>query len=143
MLCTLTIFCLSSNDLHQDVYNFESHLTPLQVRAEKPAWYLAVISGALLRTLDFVAARSAEYLGYLEKGQLPPARLTLTAFEESFVLDGEARAHSGPYTLPTDRCKCNERDTSFSGSTAAALGSRVSQTDRHRAALDAPWSGVW
>ncbi len=62
----------------------------LQVRAEKPAWYLAVISGALLRTLDFVAARSAEYLGYLEKGQLPPARLTLTAFEESFVLDGEA-----------------------------------------------------
>lgn len=62
----------------------------VQVRAEKPAWYLAVISGALLRTLDFVAARSAEYLGYLEKGQLPPARLTLTAFEESFVLDGEA-----------------------------------------------------
>ncbi|EIE18073.1 hypothetical protein COCSUDRAFT_26470 [Coccomyxa subellipsoidea C-169] len=58
------------------------------VRAEKPAWYLAVISGALLRTLDFVAARSAEYLGYLEKGQLPPARLTLTAFEEAFVLDG-------------------------------------------------------
>ena len=60
----------------------------IQVRAEKPAWYLAVISGALLRTLDFVAARSAEYLGYLEKGQLPPARLTLTAFEESFVLEG-------------------------------------------------------
>lgn len=60
----------------------------MQVRAEKPAWYLAVISGALLRTLDFVAARTAEYLGYLEKGQLPPARLTLTAFEESFVLDG-------------------------------------------------------
>ena len=59
-----------------------------QVRAEKPAWYLAVISGALLRTLDFVAARSAEYLGYLEKGQLPPARLTLTAFEEAFVLEG-------------------------------------------------------
>ncbi|CAK0731625.1 hypothetical protein CVIRNUC_000020 [Coccomyxa viridis] len=58
------------------------------VRAEKPAWYLAVISGALLRTLDFVAARSAEYLGYLEKGQLPPARLTLTAFEEAFVLEG-------------------------------------------------------
>ena len=59
-----------------------------QVRAEKPAWYQAVIGGALLRTLDFVAARSAEYLGYLEKGQLPPARLTLTAFEEAFVLDG-------------------------------------------------------
>ena len=62
--------------------------TAMQVRAEKPAWYLAVISGALLRTLDFVSTRSAEYLGYLEKGQLPPARLTLTAFEEAFVLEG-------------------------------------------------------
>ena len=30
-----------------------------------------MISGALLRTLDFVAARSAEYLSDLEKGQLP------------------------------------------------------------------------
>ena len=58
------------------------------MKAEKPAWYLAVISGALLRTLDFVAARSAEYLSDLEKGQLPPARLTLTAFEETFVLEG-------------------------------------------------------
>ena len=63
-------------------------LAARQVKAEKPAWYLAVISGALLRTLDFVAARSAEYLSDLEKGQLPPARLTLTAFEETFVLEG-------------------------------------------------------
>lgn len=99
-------FWLSSTEVHHNGYNIGSHLTPLQVRAEKPAWYLAVISGALLRTLDFVAARSAEYLGYLEKGQLPPARLTLTAFEESFVLDGEARAHSDPYTLPTDTWNC-------------------------------------
>jgi hypothetical protein len=76
-----------------------------QVRAEKPAWYQAVIGGALLRTLDFVAARSAEYLGYLEKGQLPPARLTLTAFEEAFVLDGApcytACEPHQPLPLPT------------------------------------------
>ena len=65
----------------------------MQVRAEKPAWYLAVIGGALLRTLEFVSTRSAEYLGYLEKGQLPPARLTLTAFEESFVLEGKIHFH--------------------------------------------------
>ena len=68
----------------------------MQVRAEKPAWYLAVISGALLRTLEFVSTRSAEYLGYLEKGQLPPARLTLTAFEEAFVLEGETHGTSCP-----------------------------------------------
>lgn len=58
------------------------------VRAEKPAWYLAVIAGALLRCLDEVAAVSGEYLGYLEKGQLPPAKLTLTKFDTAFVLDG-------------------------------------------------------
>ena len=58
------------------------------VKAEKPAWYLAVIAGALLRCLDEVAAVSAEYLGYLEKGQLPPAKLTLTKFDTAFVLDG-------------------------------------------------------
>lgn len=64
------------------------------MKAEKPAWYLAVISGALLRTLDFVAARSAEYLSDLEKGQLPPARLTLTAFEETFVLEGASASRT-------------------------------------------------
>ena len=74
-----------------------------QVKAEKPAWYLAMISGALLRTLDFVSARSAEYMGYLEKGQLPPARLTLTSFEESFVLEGALPALAWPgseFTVP-------------------------------------------
>ena len=75
------------------------------MRAEKPAWYLAVISGALLRTLDFVAARSAEYLGYLEKGQLPPARLTLTAFEEAFVLEG---ASAGRLALGHLWCSMND-----------------------------------
>ncbi len=79
----------------------------MQVRAEKPAWYLAVISGALLRTLEFVSTRSAEYLGYLEKGQLPPARLTLTAFEEAFVLEGETKLHlmlTGCQRIPTRPC---------------------------------------
>jgi acetyl-CoA carboxylase/biotin carboxylase 1 len=59
-----------------------------QVRAEKPKWYLSVIAGAVLRTLGHVAVRSAEYLGYLQKGQLPPARISLTSFTEEVVLDG-------------------------------------------------------
>ena len=58
------------------------------MRAEKPAWHLSVIAGAVLRTLGHVAVRSAEYLGYLQKGQLPPARISLTAFTEEVVLDG-------------------------------------------------------
>lgn len=51
-------------------------------------WYLGVIAGAVLRTLDFISAGAAEFVGYLEKGQLPPAKLTLTTANQSFVLEG-------------------------------------------------------
>ncbi len=61
----------------------------IQVKAERPVWYLSVICGALLRVIEQVNLRSADYLGFLEKGQLPPARLTLTSFEQQLVLEGE------------------------------------------------------
>jgi len=74
----------------------------VQVKAEKPAWYLGAIAGAVLKTLGVVASRSAEYLGYLEKGQLPPARLTLTSFQHTFVLEGTPtpRPPSPLFSLP-------------------------------------------
>ena len=61
----------------------------IQVKAERPVWYLSVMCGALLRVIEQVNLRSADYLGFLEKGQLPPARLTLTSFEQQLVLEGE------------------------------------------------------
>ena len=60
----------------------------VQVKAERPVWYLSVICGALLRVIEQVNTRSADYLGFLEKGQLPPARLTLISFEQQLVLEG-------------------------------------------------------
>ena len=74
-------------------------LAAWQVRAEKPKWYLAVIAGAVLRTLGHVAVRSAEYLGYLQKGQLPPARISLTSFTEEVVLDGVFSDRLGSQSL--------------------------------------------
>ncbi len=59
-----------------------------QVRAEKPKWWLAVVSGAALRTLGLVSSRSAAFLDFLGKGQLPPGRVGLTAFQEALVIDG-------------------------------------------------------
>lgn len=59
------------------------------MKAERPPWYLSVVCGALLRVIEQVNLRSADYLGFLEKGQLPPARLTLTSFEQQLVLEGE------------------------------------------------------
>ena len=64
------------------------NISGVQVKADKPAWWLGVISGALLRTLGSVAARSTEYLAFLQKGQLPPAQLTLTCLDASLVLEG-------------------------------------------------------
>lgn len=58
------------------------------MRAEKPKWWLAVVSGAALRTLGLVSSRSATFLDFLGKGQLPPGRVGLTAFQEALVIDG-------------------------------------------------------
>ena len=60
----------------------------VQVKTDRPVWYLSVICGALLRVIQQVNLRSADYLGFLEKGQLPPAKLTLTSFEQQLVLEG-------------------------------------------------------
>ena len=68
---------------------FKPHPCSLaQVKAEKPRWDLAVIAGAVLRTLGHVSVRSAEYLAFLQKGQLPPARISLTSFTEEIVIEG-------------------------------------------------------
>lgn len=48
----------------------------------------------MLRSLNAVASRAADFLGYLAKGQLPPMHISLTAFQESFVLDGAGRLAS-------------------------------------------------
>ncbi|CAL5364711.1 unnamed protein product [Camellia sinensis] len=42
------------------------------VRAERPPWYLSVVGGALYKASTSSAAMVSEYVGYLEKGQIPP-----------------------------------------------------------------------
>ena len=73
----------ATNYRHQEL-----SVTLLQVKAERPEWYLAVVCGALLRVVEEASRRAAEYMGFLEKGQLPPARLTLTSFTEDLCLEG-------------------------------------------------------
>ncbi|KAL4859471.1 Acetyl-CoA carboxylase 1 [Chlorella vulgaris] len=59
-----------------------------QVRSERPPWHLSVVCGTVLRALGRISSRSAEFLAYLEKGQLPPARISLTSLHEEFVVEG-------------------------------------------------------
>ncbi|KAK4489931.1 hypothetical protein RD792_000579 [Penstemon davidsonii] len=44
----------------------------MRVRAERPPWYLSVVGGALYKASASSAAMVSDYVGYLEKGQIPP-----------------------------------------------------------------------
>lgn len=58
------------------------------MRSSTAPTHLVIIAGMLLRSTLLVNSRTAEYVGYLAKGQLPPARISLTRFEEEMVLEG-------------------------------------------------------
>lgn len=54
-----------------------------------------------MRAAGHVNARRTEYLGYLIKGQLPPARLSLVTFSEMLVIDGFKYTVSVTRSSPT------------------------------------------
>lgn len=62
-----------------------------QIHSGRAPWHLSVVCGAALRAMEHTNSRMAEYLGYLQKGQLPPARMSLVSCIEEFVVDGEQR----------------------------------------------------
>lgn len=62
------------------------------VRAEKPPWELCVIGAAAVRAHEAFACKAAEYLGFLSKGQLPPADISLIFFQ---VRSGQCPCLSG------------------------------------------------
>lgn len=60
-----------------------------QITTGTPPWHLSVVCGAAVRASEHFNRRVVEYLGYLEKGQLPPARISMVSSIESFVVDGK------------------------------------------------------
>jgi len=60
-----------------------------QKTTESPPWHLSVVCGAAVRAMHHFNEKQVEYLGYLEKGQLPPARISMNSSLESFVVDDE------------------------------------------------------
>ena len=59
-----------------------------QVRPESPTWYLAVIGGGVSRAYTVLQNRMAEFISYLEKGQIPSTNTLLEAVHDSLILDG-------------------------------------------------------
>ncbi|KAK1441623.1 hypothetical protein QVD17_07665 [Tagetes erecta] len=60
----------------------------MRVRAERPPWYLSVVGGALYKAAARSAAMVSDYVGYLEKGQIPPKHISLVNSQVSLNIDG-------------------------------------------------------
>lgn len=77
----------------------------MRVRAERPPWYLSVLGGALYKASASSAAMVSEYVGYLEKGQIPPKHISLVSSQVSLNIEGSkytidmVRGGPGSYKL--------------------------------------------
>ncbi|GLJ49976.1 hypothetical protein SUGI_1062920 [Cryptomeria japonica] len=60
----------------------------MRVRVERPPWYISVVGGALYKASTMSAARVSEYIGYLEKGQIPPKNISLVNSLVSLNIEG-------------------------------------------------------
>ncbi|KAI4337725.1 hypothetical protein L6164_016106 [Bauhinia variegata] len=77
----------------------------MRVRAERPPWYLSVVGGALFKASTISAAIVSDYVGYLEKGQIPPKHISLVYSQVSLNIEGSkytidmVRGGPGSYRL--------------------------------------------
>ncbi|EPS71957.1 hypothetical protein M569_02801, partial [Genlisea aurea] len=77
----------------------------MRVRAERPPWYLSVVGGALYKASTSSVAMVSEYIGYLEKGQIPPKHISLVSSVVSLNIEGSkytitmTRGGPGSYRL--------------------------------------------
>ncbi|KAF7829912.1 acetyl-CoA carboxylase 1-like [Senna tora] len=77
----------------------------MRVRAERPPWYISVVGGALYKASTSSMALVSDYIGYLEKGQIPPKHISLVHSQVSLNIEGSkytinmVRGGSGSYKL--------------------------------------------
>ncbi|XXG61284.1 hypothetical protein AAC387_Pa04g2982 [Persea americana] len=77
----------------------------MRVRAERPPWYISVVGGALFKASTSSAALVSDYVGYLEKGQIPPKHISLVNSQVSLSIEGSkypiemVRGGPGSYRL--------------------------------------------
>ncbi|TXG52858.1 hypothetical protein EZV62_022027 [Acer yangbiense] len=83
----------------------------MRVRAERPPWYLSVVGGALYKASASSAAVVSDYVGYLEKGQIPPKHMSLVNSQVSLNIEGSKytidMARGGPRSY---RLRMNESE---------------------------------
>ncbi|MCO5565015.1 hypothetical protein L7F22_018685 [Adiantum nelumboides] len=81
----------------------------MRIRAERPPWFLSVIGGALCKASMLTSGMVSEYIGYLEKGQIPPKNISLVNFQISLNIEGSkytidlVRGALGSYRLELNK----------------------------------------
>ncbi|KAF8046826.1 hypothetical protein N665_3391s0004, partial [Sinapis alba] len=70
----------------------------MRIRAERPPWYLSVVSGALYKASATGAVVVSDYIAYLDKGQIPPKHISLVHSQVSLNIEGSK------YTVDVVRC---------------------------------------
>jgi acetyl-CoA carboxylase/biotin carboxylase 1 len=77
----------------------------MRVRAERPPWYFSVVGGALYKASASSTTMVSEYIGYLQKGQIPPKHISLVNSRISLNIEGSkytidmVRGGPGSYRL--------------------------------------------
>ncbi|KAL9247543.1 hypothetical protein vseg_020966 [Gypsophila vaccaria] len=77
----------------------------MKVKAEGLPWYMSVVGGALYHASASSAAKIAEYVGYLKRGQIPPKHIPIVHSKVSLNIEGSKYTvelmwgGSGRYTL--------------------------------------------
>ncbi|KAM7252837.1 hypothetical protein ACFE04_025455 [Oxalis oulophora] len=102
-----TVDLLHAKDLRENKIHtgwLDSRIA-MRVRAERPPWYISVVGGALYKASASSAAMVSDYIGYLEKGQIPPKHISLVNSQVSLNIEGSkytidmVRGGPGSYRL--------------------------------------------
>ncbi|KAK1267607.1 Acetyl-CoA carboxylase 1 [Acorus gramineus] len=123
----------------------------MRVRAERPPWYLSVVGGALYKASTSSAALVSDYVGYLEKGQIPPKHISLVNSQVTLNIDGSkytiemVRGGPGSYRLKMNESEIeteNDHDPSKLVAETPCKLLRFLVPDGSHVDADAPYAEV-
>ncbi|KAK6938183.1 Acetyl-CoA carboxylase, central domain [Dillenia turbinata] len=103
----------------------------MRIRAERPPWYLSVVGGALYKASASSAAVVSDYIGYLEKGQIPPKHISLVNSQVSLNIEGSKytidmiRGGPGSYKLKMNESEIEAEMHTLRDGEEEAAGTRL------------------
>ncbi|KAM7516793.1 hypothetical protein LguiA_006376 [Lonicera macranthoides] len=103
----------------------------MRVRAERPPWYFSVVGGALYKASASSTTMVSEYVGYLQKGQIPPKHISLVNSQVSLNIEGSkytidmVRGGPGSYRLRMNESEIEAEIHTLRDGEEEAAGTRL------------------